>query len=76
MARLINVEKLSSEEIHKLTAASANLMAAQDELKKVKDDTSKNHKMAPERWLEWHTEYEIDGHFILQYREDYIIMNK
>ena len=69
---ITKVEKLTPEELKNYKEAQNSLIEARENMNKVSDGIAKSHQMSKETFMEWSCYYEINGEYIIQYRDSYI----
>jgi len=72
---LVRAEKLTDTEKADLKTAREEIQKAERELSSIKYNIAKAHDMSEQNWMEWRSWYEFNGDFILQYREQLIVLD-
>lgn len=69
---LIKAERMTVNEIKTIRACETKVTEAQADFDAVKLAIARAHGIAPERWLEWATTFNIDGDYILETHHDFM----
>jgi len=72
---LVRAEKLTDTEKADLKTAREEVQKAERELSSIRYNIAKAHDMSEQNWMEWRSWYEFNGDFILQYREQLIVLD-
>jgi len=72
---LVRAEKLTDTEKADLKTAREEIQKAERELSSIRYNIAKAHDMSEQNWMEWRSWYEFNGDFILQYREQLIVLD-
>jgi len=71
---LVRAEKLTDTEKADLKTAREEIQKAERELSSIRYNIAKAHDMSEQNWMEWRSWYEFNGDFILQYREQRLMV--